>query len=166
MQKHFKIFKIMKWSIYNISDQTKEGNTLLYNYFTNKIIVLLPELYTIVKKYDSNADEIKNIHPELFSTLCHNGFIVDNQVDEANEAEKKVLKELSSKSTMHLTINPTLDCNLRCWYCYEEHTQNCYMTRKTMDRVVNFVKSKTCSKELKTICLSLFGGEPLLKAEK
>lgn len=163
--KDFK-FKIMKWSIYNISDQTKEDKTLLYNYFTDKIIVLLPELYNIVKKYDSNADEIKNIHPELFSILCDNGFIVDNQVDEATEAEKRILKELSSKSTMHLTINPTLDCNLRCWYCYEEHTHNCYMTRKTMDSVVNFVKSKTCSKELKTICLSLFGGEPLLKAEK
>lgn len=62
--KDFK-FKIMKWSIYNISDQTKEDKTLLYNYFTDKIIVLLPELYNIVKKYDSNADEIKNIHPEL-----------------------------------------------------------------------------------------------------
>lgn len=46
--KDFK-FKIMKWSIYNISDQTKEDKTLLYNYFTDKIIVLLPELYNIVK---------------------------------------------------------------------------------------------------------------------
>lgn len=63
--KDFK-FKIMKWSIYNISDQTKEDKTLLYNYFTDKIIVLLPELYNIVKKYDSNADEIK-IYIQSFS---------------------------------------------------------------------------------------------------
>lgn len=66
--KDFK-FKIMKWSIYNISDQTKEDKTLLYNYFTDKIIVLLPELYNIVKKYDSNADEIKKYTSRAFQHI-------------------------------------------------------------------------------------------------
>lgn len=156
----------MKWSIYNISDLSKDEKILLYNYSTDKILVLLPELYSIVKKYKNNTDGIKHIHPEFYDSLCKNGFIVDTDINEAEIAEQKIIKNLSSTNILYLTINPTLDCNLRCWYCYEEHTQNCYMTNKTMEKIIKFVDKKASDDNLHTICLGFFGGEPLLKANK
>lgn len=156
----------MKWSIYNISDLSKEGNFLLYNYSTDKILILLPELYSIVKKYKNNADGINHIHPELYEILCKNGFIVDVNLNEAEIIEQKIIKNLSSTNILYLTINPTLDSNLRCWYCYEEHTQNCYMTNETIERIIKLVGKKASDENLHTIYLGFFGGEPLLKANK
>lgn len=156
----------MKWSRYNILNLSKTGNTLLYNYFTDRVLVLLPELYSVVKELQHDIAGISRVHPEFYGALRENGFIVGDNMDEAAAAEEAIMKKLSSQDTLFLTVNPTLDCNLRCWYCYEKHTRNCYMTEETMERVVRFVEKETCKDDLNTIRLGFFGGEPLLKASQ
>lgn len=156
----------MKWSIYNTTGSAKDGNTLLYNYAKDSILVLLPELYKIVKEHDEKADGIKNIHPELYAALCENGFIVEEDADEAEQAMLAITEKLATRGMLHLIINPTLDCNLRCWYCYEEHTKNCYMNEETMRRIIMLADREARRDELHTISLSFFGGEPLLKADR
>ena len=50
------------------------------------------------------------------------GFIIDNY-------DEKELVKFNNKlcvyenRSYHLTINPTLDCNLKCWYCSTEYAQ-------------------------------------------
>lgn len=154
-----------KWSIFNITEHTESERIVLYNYLNDCIIILLPELYQLVKKHE-DVNELKEIYPEFFDLLCNNGFVVEDSIDENKLAMKSVNQRLSSPEKLFLTINPTLDCNLRCWYCYETHTTNCYMNEDIMERIVKLVERETQKKELHTICLSFFGGEPLLKAKK
>lgn len=154
-----------KWSIFNVTEHIENERTILYNYLNDCIIIILPELYKLVKKYE-DVNELEEIYPEFFDLLCNNGFVVEDSVDETELAINLVTQRLSSPEKLFLTINPTLDCNLRCWYCYETHTTNCYMNEDIMERVVKLVERETQKKDLHTICLNFFGGEPLLKAKE
>ena len=58
------------------------------------------------------------------------------------------------------TVLPTLACNARCVYCYEEGSKPVRMTEKTADETVDFIV-RTRKKD-SPILLSWFGGEPLL----
>lgn len=62
-----------------------------------------------------------------------------------------------------LFINTTLDCNLRCWYCYETHIKDSAINNETMSSILCFIENKVKSYELKQISITFFGGEPLLR---
>ena len=57
------------------------------------------------------------------------------------------------------TILPTLGCNARCVYCYEEGLKPVTMTEKTADDTIDFI-ARTHRKDAPVI-LQWFGGEPL-----
>lgn len=62
-----------------------------------------------------------------------------------------------------IIVNPTLDCNLRCWYCYEDHLQGTNMRLELIDSIKALVDRKVESSELKHLSVTFFGGEPLLR---
>lgn len=61
------------------------------------------------------------------------------------------------------TIFTTMDCNARCFYCYEMGRPRTPMSLQTAKDVVAFIE-KTAPKD-KKIKISWFGGEPLYNAE-
>lgn len=82
--------------------------------------------------------------------------------------EADILRELideidGNDEIFQLHVNPTLNCNFRCWYCYEEHQAQSKMNENTLESVINFARSKIeAGKPLKAFSLSFFGGEPLM----
>lgn len=67
------------------------------------------------------------------------------------------------KGIKNYTIFTTMDCNARCFYCYELGRKRTPMSLDTARDVVEFIaKTATTEKEIK---LSWFGGEPLYNAE-
>ena len=61
---------------------------------------------------------------------------------------------------LHLIVNPTERCNLRCGYCYESFTLG-KMPQTIIAGIFNLVKRRA-EKGLKTFQLEFFGGEPLV----
>lgn len=61
---------------------------------------------------------------------------------------------------LHLIVNPTERCNLRCAYCYETFALG-KMPQTIVSGVLNLVKRRA-EKGLKTFRLEFFGGEPLV----
>lgn len=74
--------------------------------------------------------------------------------------------EEKESSSFFLTIYPTIDCNLRCWYCYESHENNACMDNDTVLKVRKLIRNVICRKKIKNLFLSFFGGEPLLRFEE
>lgn len=60
------------------------------------------------------------------------------------------------------TILPTLGCNARCVYCFQQGMQQIGMTHETVEDTLRFILND-CGGE--TITLSWFGGEPLLRED-
>lgn len=102
-------------------------------------------------------------YPLLYSKLIESKCIIDNDTDEFGLLKEKSYLANNNYDDYMIFINPTLDCNFRCWYCYENHKRNSQMNQKTIEQVKKLINKKVQDEKIKKIHLSFFGGEPLLK---
>ncbi len=153
----------MKWSSYNLLHKKDSTTYVLYNYANDSIIFLVPKLAEIIKKHKNEVKELSLIHPDLYHELIKKEFIIDKNIKEQKEVLSKVTKHLESSDVFRLTINPTLDCNLKCWYCYETLIQKSTINEAVFRGVKKIISKKMEDKRNKILFLSFFGGEPLLR---
>lgn len=152
----------MKLSRYNFSFNEDNG-TILYNIATDGILQLNTQVAELVSKYSADIDSLQDIHPELYTALKKYGFIVDNNIDEIRSLTDNWNEQLTDKKKFRFTVNPTLNCNLCCWYCYENHNGHKVMSNDTLERTKKCLQNTIKDNNLKSFCLDFFGGEPLLQ---
>lgn len=109
-----------KFSRYNYLFR-KEKQGILYNISSDGIMVLSPELVDLVIKYREDIDALESVHKALFDEMLRQGMIVAVDYDEVKTIVDKWKQEDNDPGQFTLIVLPTLDCNLRCWYCFEEH---------------------------------------------
>lgn len=154
----------MKFSKFNNFIPYK--NKVLYNNsFTKQTLILDSLLMDLIISAEKNneIDDLKKIHPELYNTLLHGEFLVDNNLDEISRVKDLINTVDGNTETFYLIINPTMNCNFKCWYCYETHIKGSKMDDVNIANILSFINN--CFKEnrnLKTFIISFFGGEPLL----
>ncbi len=101
-----------------------EDKMVGYNGFTDEFLLLNPELYAIYDAISKTNDwlDLKEVHPDFFNHLLETGFIVSEQTNEVEKVKNVVREaEQEQEKSYILTINPTMNCNFKCWYCYETH---------------------------------------------
>ena len=141
-----------------------------YNGFTNEFLELNPELYSILQTVAKSKDWVglQEIHVEFFDALVELGFLVPEETNEVDKVKQVVYEmDQNDRKSYSLTINPTMNCNFKCWYCYETHIKDSKMNPETIDKIVNHVKQTILgNEELEYFSISWFGGEPLLYFHK
>lgn len=159
----------MKSSFYNIFFDY-EGKIIGYNGLSDNFIVIEKILYELLEVGIKN-NEIKNLkkyHIDFYKYLVKNGFIIKDKVNELTEIKKISNETDFDDTTYSLTINPTMNCNFRCWYCYETHVKSSIISKKIKEKIISFIDNIIIEKKgkLKRIHISWFGGEPLLHFDK
>lgn len=100
---------------------------------------------------------------ELTKQLVEQGILVH---EDSNELEQYNLYTYYANKYVsgppHLTITPTMECNARCFYCYENGVKCGRMNNEKCQDIINFLKTLDCSQGIE---LTWFGGEPLLNQE-
>lgn len=92
------------------------------------------------------------------------GFIVDDDVNDLDLVKQKF--EAETKPWLYeLMILPTYQCNLRCWYCVQNH-DDIWISTDTIERIKKLIINNLENEEIKHFNLSWFGGEPLLCYDK
>ena len=119
-------------SAYNIFKELND-NVVGINLISQIFFSLEKEKYRLLIDNKDNIENIKNYNEPLFNIMKKLGVIVP--VNEDKEFYEKALfsrrLKLFRDPFFRLTINPTLNCNFSCWYCYEQHTKNiCQMKSK------------------------------------
>lgn len=112
-----------------------------------------------------SALENKNLQilpAEICKTLENNGFIINDDIDETCGIRYGNLISRYNSKLLRITIIPTLSCNFRCWYCYEDHKAS-LMTKESAKSILRFIKSEIQNNNIKNVVLDWFGGEPLLR---
>lgn len=142
------------------------SNIYLYNTFTDQVIALSTEIDELISKYKNNISKIKDLHPELFENLVQKGFFVEENLEEWKKVFLQWKAEDQAPEKFTMIIIPTLDCNMRCWYCYEQHNKTAYMSEKTLQSIKKLIERQTSNLELKGLNIDFFGGEPLLCYKK
>ncbi|MEZ5358292.1 MAG: radical SAM protein [Candidatus Zixiibacteriota bacterium] len=152
----------LKPSDYNFSFIADDGSYLFFNALSGAFARVDSQRGEIVKEllknpasFECQSDDDK----KLLDSAIKGGYVIPETVNELD-----ILKTISSigrfsSDKLHLTIMPTLACNLRCVYCYEEHPPQ-MMNRTTQDAIIAWVTSKMDT--IRQLSIGWFGGEPLL----
>lgn len=139
-----------------------DGMDFIYDISSDTAVALNPQLYKIITDNRDNIDNLHQIHPDLYDGLLEAGMIVEKDHDEASALIERFKAIDSDPSHFDIIINPTLDCNLRCWYCYETHGRGTMMQPEVIDAVCRLIDEKLTDTHLKHLTISFFGGEPLI----
>lgn len=151
----------MKHSQYNIVIPSG-SKVFIYNSKTDYFVQVEQQLAELFNQTKNNPEQLSNKAPDFYNHLYEHGFIINNNINESKEIITMWETNDANEDVMNITINPTLNCNLRCWYCYEEHNAHTLMTKDVITSVLNFFKHSFTQNKYKKYCLSFFGGEPLL----
>lgn len=150
----------MKSSRYNILVQ-HEGKKILFNGLSGAMLELDTDTLDCYNKHQSNPDEMKLESPAFFDALKKTKIFINDDFDEMEHIRKRNQKAVYEDKHFELTINPTMDCNFKCWYCYESHVPG-KMSEETRDSVIKMLENLISEKKISGVHLSWFGGEPLM----
>lgn len=153
---------LSKYNFFKISDNAVAGVNL-----RNKMLFAIDlDKYEKLTSFADNLNEFKANDPVLFSTMYKLGIIEEKEIDQ-NHSRALLLQNrirVFSENSYKLTINPTLNCNFSCWYCYETHN-NKRMTKPTVEATLKYIENLITVRKLSSFHLDWFGGEPLLTYE-
>lgn len=155
----------MKQSKYNCILQDNTG-MVIYNAATDQLVALTPQLANIFNEGKAAPEKIKAQHAELYDHLLQKGIFVRDDADETETYIRKREEYERSSGEYTITINPTLACNMSCWYCYESHKNMPAMSADVKQSVLLLIDKLLAGNKLKKLNLSFFGGEPLLYFDK
>lgn len=141
----------------------------VYNYEVqnNDYYMIYNTLYTTLVRM--NCNEYKQyqkeipVDSEFKKELIENGLWIENSIDERERYLQYVkLHNKYNKGRLDITITPTLACNARCFYCYEEGRRNNNMTYEIADAIVAFIQKNVTESG---VHINWFGGEPLMNTK-
>jgi uncharacterized protein len=149
-------------SNYNFAVPTSENSWLLFNTRTGRLLELTgsqskPLVESLTGKRED--DEVI-IDRESLDLLASKEFIVEDSFDELS-AIKSVYWTARHDAPVVVTITTTLDCNLGCFYCYEERSGDSLLP-KDVPFIVETVRALIASSKRSSIHVDWYGGEPTL----
>lgn len=140
----------MKASKFNTRLPLSDHTDIIFNSLTeeSRIIPSLLDLQYETLSNDARFD------------FFNGGFLVSDNMKE-DDIVVVGFGSLNDTKQFKLTINPTLNCNFRCWYCYENHKPKSSMSHDTFQKTVKAIEF--IARDYDSIELAFFGGEPMLK---
>ncbi len=142
-------------------DLDKSHILLLYSGLAGRLIEI-PESYreraeTILRDPNSSTAKSEEALHRLFQDQ---GILIPEEWDELSLLKYHHQKSRATSSGhLGLTICPTINCNYRCKYCYEDHIPG-LMSESVQDKVIEYIENHTPA--LTSLSVTWFGGEPLL----
>ncbi|MBD5184962.1 MAG: radical SAM protein [Bacteroidales bacterium] len=147
-----------KLSNYNTKLIVNNVHTVIFNSFSGQSVVIKNNRIETWEELESMSNIDKTLRLRLFQT----GILIDETNNETKELENRIREGMNNNDNFILHINPTLDCNFNCWYCYENHIKNSKMRENVVSGVRNLIHRIISNSSIKSINVGFFGGEPLL----
>ena len=143
-------------SKYIVSQPINEKEMLLYSTLSTSILTLENDVFFEV--FDKQHFDK---YPDICDELCEMGFLFvgdkSAQADELTQTRKEIVN--ADHGITFSLIAPTMECNARCYYCFEHGAEQGTMSLETANATADFLIKNCKEKELS---ISWFGGEPLM----
>ncbi|MBN1861625.1 MAG: radical SAM protein [Candidatus Thermoplasmatota archaeon] len=143
----------------------ENDNIFLFNSFTRACVSIEKDEIEKIKHILENSASCKNEDLTNQKILLENGFIIPKGINEIEILEYNYSANYFQTENINVVLVPTLVCNFKCPYCYEEGHKKEYDLKKDYFAVLKKFAEKNFQNKKKVI-ISLFGGEPLLKKEE
>lgn len=151
---------MLKKSKYTFFEEIDKGIYLHYSPMTNRFLLLNQNKHHLLDGC-ANGD-LDSLPQEFKDLLFDNGFIVNDDVDETKMVLDRRLALMEDKSMYNVVLNTTLDCNLSCWYCYENRIAGSFVSDKVIEAIKKNIIDRYETHPFATLKVSFFGGEPFL----
>lgn len=97
-----------------------------------------------------------------FNVLIQNHSVLHDNTNE-DQLNKFIFNTLrTTKSSLNLTICPTMDCNLNCKYCFEKKSK-IFLNEERIESLLKWTENRLLKDKSKVLDITWYGGEPLLK---
>jgi uncharacterized protein len=149
-----------KLSLYNFFIEDK-GKHICFNGISRFVFALNEKEYDFLKSSLENLSNFEEKYPSYYELLKKKCFIIDDDLNEYDYIRFINRLDVFSNNRYRIIINPTLECNFRCWYCYEKHPKG-MMTKELSQRIIKHIAYVANNKQVQKLDLTWFGGEPLL----
>ena len=150
-------------SRYNFTVTGTDGGAAAFNTLTGALIRLegadaaLLSQALLDPSLKLSGDEFP---PELAQLLQRGGFLIDSITDELGVVRERYWRARGETPAV-LTVTATMNCNLACYYCYEERT-GWRLTVSEVQPLVELASRLVESSKARTLHVDWYGGEPLL----
>lgn len=138
----------MKTSYYNLRTDI-EDNTLVFNTISKSFVCFSRRRFDVINHKGNFI--IEQLSDDEVLTLLENGFIIENNDLDERQIWLDLRQQRRLKNdTYMMIINPTLDCNLKCWYCFQNHKKGSHITDRLIEAICTIKQEsvKTMSKYL------------------
>lgn len=140
---------MLKTSMFNVCEKVNENETLVYNILTQSFFI-----------YDNR--KITNWEVEVDQKFLQKGkFLVPQNLSEVDYIKGIFRKINSNNQSLDIVLSITTYCQMRCVYCYEEGMTYKFMSKDTLLHIVKWVNLYTSLKDIHSVNILLFGGEPM-----
>lgn len=153
-----------KWKVSNYIvaiDDVKTGKKVIYSLRSALFAEVETNIYEELFVKLNFSDE----YTDIIAALVDKKIIVGIDEDELaalNDTRCECLKGKNDSATTHYIITPTMECNARCYYCFEHGAHHQTMSMNIADDVVDFIIKKSKGNP---ISIYWYGGEPLMGTE-
>lgn len=151
----------MKVSKYNNFIEQR-NKVLIYNSFTDSFTMLEQDVLSAFQKHSSDLAKFQEMYPNVYKKLCKCGCIINDDFHELTYIQNIRLRRRFNCKEYNLILNTCMDCNISCWYCYESHIKNSYMSIDMADKIIRHIKAYHKETRFEKLHLEFFGGEPIL----
>jgi uncharacterized protein len=131
----------MRASKYNL-EMKVDGGVLLVNLLTRAVMDLDDDSFGLFKYLSADSTNYGD-DPELsrfLQVLKAGFFLIDDDFDEMNYLQEKVLRERYDSDVLAVVIAPTMGCNFSCHYCFEDRPDK-IMDSEAEELLVDYVAS-------------------------
>lgn len=157
---------MLKLSFYNIVIPNLSNGTYVYvfNAKSGAIVKLETEIWNDLCDFKFDSQNVQKNIVELFNQ----GIIIAASKDETQEIMFEMRsKQYEKRDTLSLIIAPTLQCNYKCIYCFEEGVSSQMMGADEIHKTIEFIiKYLNKYPNVHKLYIHWFGGEPLLAYER
>jgi len=96
-----------------------------------------------------------------FDEFIDSGIFVPDVCDEREDLRRSYIANRSN-APFFVTITTTLDCNMRCYYCYQKEGELESMSPDMCDAIAAWTKAKIEKENHSRLYVDWYGGEPML----
>jgi len=100
---------------------------------------------------------------EIFGELLRGRYFVPADEDELDTLRQRDT-HIRHNDPFLVTITTTLDCNLDCYYCYEDKSP-IYLSRERCDQILGYIEERLETGDHRKLYTDWYGGEPMLNRD-
>ncbi len=157
----------VKWSLFIVDtlDVDNSSNVILFNTSTMSLLSVDRDFYIELKRLDPGQIEefcSKSGCSYVFENLVEEEFLLPETVDEEKEYVKSVRRQIQEHDTLAVHFLPTLGCNFRCPYCYQDGiSRTAKMTCADVDKITSKIEEYIKDNPMvRYLTITLHGGKP------